>query len=134
MLGKSKKSAAGLTFISPGTRLCGDTHFEGEALVGGELQGNIHGQSKVTIEQGGVIDGILSCRELKVSGLFKGKLKCDKLIVAGGGTVDGEVSCNSMEIFEGGQFIGVRTRDSAPSVDESDAVNSSSLTQHLAAD
>lgn len=112
MFGKNNKSQAGLTFISPGTRLSGDTRFEGDALIGGELLGTIHALAKVTIEPGGVIDGVLQCNELKVSGLFKGKLQCAKLTIASGGTVEGEVKCDSMEIFEGGQFIGIRTRES----------------------
>ncbi|AZQ11064.1 MULTISPECIES: bactofilin family protein [Shewanella] len=112
MFGKNNKSQAGLTFISPGTRLSGETRFEGDALIGGELLGTIHALAKVTIEPDGVVDGVLHCNELKVSGLFKGKLQCTKLTIANGGTVEGEVKCDSMEIFEGGQFIGIRTRDS----------------------
>ncbi|QYJ74019.1 polymer-forming cytoskeletal protein [Shewanella sp. FJAT-52076] len=112
MFGKNTKSSAGLTFISPGTRLSGETRFEGDALIGGELLGNVEALNKITIEPGGVIDGVLKCTELKVSGQFKGKLFCEKLIIAGGGTVEGEVKCDRMEIFEGGQFVGFRTRES----------------------
>ncbi len=100
-----------MTYISAGTRLSGETRFEGDALIGGELLGTINALAKVTIEADGVIDGVLHCHELKVSGLFKGKLQCNRLVIASGGTVEGEIKCDSMEIFEGGQFIGIRTRD-----------------------
>ncbi|NRD74653.1 polymer-forming cytoskeletal protein [Shewanella sp. VB17] len=108
----AKKSAStGLTFVAQGTILSGESHFAGEALIGGELYGKISSTGKITIEIDGYIEGELSCNELKVSGNFKGKLKCDKLHITHTGTVEGEVACESMEILEGGQFIGMRVRE-----------------------
>ncbi|QLE86029.1 MULTISPECIES: bactofilin family protein [Shewanella] len=107
----NKKNSNGLTFIAQGTKLSGETHFEGEALIGGELYGKISSTGKITIEADGYIDGDLRCKELKVSGVFKGKLKCDKLNITNTGSVEGEIACESMEIFEGGQFIGMRVRE-----------------------
>lgn len=106
-----KRSNTGLTFIAQGTTLSGESHFAGEALIGGELRGKISCVGKITIEVDGYIDGELTCNELKVSGNFKGKLKCDKLNITSTGTVEGEIACESMEIFEGGQFIGMRVRE-----------------------
>lgn len=106
----NKKNSNGLTFIAQGTKLSGETHFEGEALIG-ELYGKISSTGKITIEADGYIDGDLRCKELKVSGVFKGKLKCDKLNITNTGSVEGEIACESMEIFEGGQFIGMRVRE-----------------------
>lgn len=108
---KRKNNNTGLTFIAQGTKVCGESHFSGEALIGGELQGKISALNKITIETDGYINGELRCKEIKVSGLFKGKLKCEKLIITGTGTVEGEIACNSMEIFSGGQFIGVRVKE-----------------------
>lgn len=107
----NKKSNSGLTFVAQGTKLSGESHFAGEALIGGEIFGKISSSGKITIEPDGFVDGELSCNELKVSGYFKGKLKCDKLNITSTGTVEGEVACESMEIFEGGQFIGMRVRE-----------------------
>ncbi|MEC4727777.1 polymer-forming cytoskeletal protein [Shewanella sp. D64] len=106
-----KRSNPGLTFVAQGTKLSGECHFAGEALIGGEVNGKISSAGKITIEVDGYIDGELSCSELKVAGNFKGKLKCDKLNITSTGTVEGEVACESMEIFEGGQFIGMRVRE-----------------------
>jgi cytoskeletal protein CcmA (bactofilin family) len=106
-----KRADAGLTFVAQGTKLSGESHFAGEALIGGEVNGKISSAGKITIEIDGYIDGELSCSELKVSGNFKGKLKCDKLNITSTGTVEGEIACESMEIFEGGQFIGMRVRE-----------------------
>ena len=110
MFGK-KNNNAGLTFIAQGTKLSGETHFAGEALIGGELHGKISATGKLTIEVDGYIEGELHCKELKVSGVFKGKMKCEKLNITSTGSVEGEIACNSMEIFEGGQFIGMRVRE-----------------------
>lgn len=110
MFGK-KRNSSGLTFIAQGTKLSGETHFAGEALIGGELHGKISANDKLTIELDGYIDGELQCKELKVAGVFKGKLKCEKLNITSTGTVEGEIACNSMEIFEGGQFIGMRVKE-----------------------
>ncbi|RTR36749.1 polymer-forming cytoskeletal protein [Shewanella canadensis] len=106
-----KKKASGLTFVAPGTKLSGESHFAGEALIGGEVFGKISSTGKITIEVEGYVDGELNCDELKVAGHFKGKLKCGKLNITSTGTVEGELACESMEIFEGGQFIGIRVKE-----------------------
>ncbi|BDM65187.1 DUF583 domain-containing protein [Shewanella sp. NFH-SH190041] len=110
MFGK-KKSITGLTYIAQGTRVTGESHFAGDALVGGEIHGTIQSEGTVTIEPSGLISGDIECQEIKVSGLLQGKLRCERLVITGTGTVEGDVSSNHMEIFEGGQFIGVRVKD-----------------------
>ncbi|WOT06364.1 bactofilin family protein [Shewanella youngdeokensis] len=106
-----RKRSGGLTFIAQGTKLTGESNFSAEALVSGELYGDVQSTHNMTIEQDGLIDGVLNCQELRVAGTFRGKLTCNKLNITSTGVVDGEVSCQSMEIFEGGQFIGMRVRD-----------------------
>lgn len=106
-----KKRSGGLTFIAQGTQFTGETELSAEALIAGELFGKVNSSNNITIEQGGLIDGKLHCAELRVSGTFRGKLTCEKLNITSTGLVDGEVNCQSMEIFEGGQFIGMRVRD-----------------------
>ncbi|MDB2387384.1 polymer-forming cytoskeletal protein [Shewanella sp.] len=106
-----RKKSGGLTFIAQGTQLKGESEFTEEALISGELYGNIQSTNNITIEKAGLIDGVLDCQELRVSGTFRGKLHCNKLNITSTGIVDGEVTCQSMEIFEGGQFIGMRVRE-----------------------
>ncbi|MCL1124920.1 bactofilin family protein [Shewanella surugensis] len=107
-----KNKTGGLTFIAQGTKLTGDIQFTDESLISGELQGTILSTSNINIELDGFVEGELQCVELRVSGSFKGKLNCNKLNITSTGRVDGEVNCQSMEIFEGGQFIGMRVRES----------------------
>ncbi|ASJ97293.1 MULTISPECIES: polymer-forming cytoskeletal protein [Shewanella] len=130
MFGK-KNNNAGLTFIAQGTKLSGETHFAGEALIGGEVHGKISATGKLTIEADGYIEGELQCKELKVSGVFKGKMKCEKLNITSTGSVEGEIACNSMEIFEGGQFIGMRVREEVALLSsEPDNTDFQSKTEH----
>lgn len=112
-----KKNKAELTFIAHGTRTIGELHFEGNALVAGEVQGKISSLANIEIDSDGLIDGKVRCLELKVSGYFKGQLTCNKLIITNTGTVDGEVCSQSMEIFEGGQFIGQRIKEESPQIE-----------------
>jgi cytoskeletal protein CcmA (bactofilin family) len=100
----------GITFIGAGTRLEGELTLESAALVSGELRGKISSAGQIKIEPEGLIDGELNCHELRVCGTFRGKLRCQKLTIVHGGVVEGEVASNQMEIFDGGQFVGSRTR------------------------
>jgi cytoskeletal protein CcmA (bactofilin family) len=107
MFGK-KNAPRGLTYIACGTRLKGELHFCDDALISGEVSGNISADAKVSVEHEGKILGQLQCQEFRLSGYFNGKLQCDKLVITKEGRLEGEVICNTMEVFNGGQFIGTR--------------------------
>ncbi len=107
MFGK-KNSFSELTYIAKGTKITGETIFSGDALIGGYAVGNISSNSNVIIELDGIIDGEVSCKEIKISGKCKGKLFCEKLIITATGIFEGEVNSTSIEIFDGGQFVGTR--------------------------
>ncbi|TCN85361.1 bactofilin family protein [Shewanella fodinae] len=110
MFGKNKKMGE-ITYIASGCNITGETEFTGNALIGGSVFGKVHSEQQITIEPEGLIHGELCCHELKVAGVFKGKLKCERLVITGTGNVEGEVASKSMEIFDGGQFVGVRVKD-----------------------
>ncbi|EGT3626006.1 polymer-forming cytoskeletal protein [Morganella morganii] len=100
----------GITFISAQTSIEGDIQLESTALIAGKLQGNIGSAGQIKIELGGEISGEVSCDELRVCGVFSGRVCCNKLIITSSGVVDGEVASHQMEIYEGGQFIGQRIK------------------------
>lgn len=132
----NRKKSGGLTFIAQGTKLTGESEFSAEALISGEIYGDVQSTSNITIEKNGLIDGVLNCQELRVSGTFRGKLNCNKLNITSTGVVDGEVACQSMEIFEGGQFIGMRVRDEiaflpAASADKQETVKTEKIEEAL---
>ncbi|MFB2680035.1 bactofilin family protein [Shewanella mangrovisoli] len=98
----------GVTFISASTSIEGEMQLAGTTLVAGKLAGNIRCAGQIKIELGGEVSGELSCDELKVCGVFHGKVRCNKLVIVSSGTVEGEVLSHQLEIYEGGQFIGQR--------------------------
>ncbi|MGB0894429.1 MAG: bactofilin family protein [Parashewanella sp.] len=106
-----KKSSAELTYIAPGTKISGDTSFSGDTLIGGSVTGNVLSNGTITIEADGKIDGEVKCEEINISGHFNGLLSCQKVTITASGIFEGEVHSNSIEIFDGGQFIGTRLND-----------------------
>ncbi|MBE8168701.1 MAG: polymer-forming cytoskeletal protein [Shewanella sp.] len=107
MFGK-KHTSAELAYIAPGTKITGDTVFSGDALIGGSLIGTVTSKCKLIIEADGRVDGEVDCVEVSISGHFNGKLHCEKLTITNTGIFEGEVSSASIEISEGGQFVGTR--------------------------
>lgn len=106
----------GITFISAQTSIEGDTQLDNSALIAGKLQGKIGSAGQIKIELGGEISGEVSCDELRVCGVFSGRVCCNKLIITSSGVVEGEVASHQMEIYEGGQFIGQRIK--GPELDD----------------
>lgn len=115
MFGKNllftRKSSPALSFIAKGTRLTGNIEFAGDVLIGGEVQGQILSQANVIVEQTGSLQCEVKCRELIIDGYFKGRLICERLVIQAHGIVDGDVACTSMQVNEGGQFIGLRIKE-----------------------
>ena len=111
---KRKVTTTALTYIAHGSMMTGETQFAGDALIAGELNGVVLAEGMITIDQGGLIEGETQCHEIKISGTYKGKLICDKLTITGTGILEGEVVSSNMEIFEGGQFIGIRNKSQSP--------------------
>lgn len=108
---RKRKVESALTFISYGTKFIGEIHLTGDALISGEISGSIFSENNITLDPEGIIEGETRCKEIKIAGHFKGKLNCDRILITRSGTLDGEVTSNHMEIYEGGQFIGVRVQE-----------------------
>lgn len=105
-----------LSFIANGTKLTGNVEFSGDVLIGGEICGQILSNANITIEQGGNVQGEIKCQEFIVNGYFKGRLICERLVIQRNGIVDGEVASTSMQIMEGGQFIGLRIKEDTSTI------------------
>ena len=110
------KKSTSFSFIARGTKLTGNIELTGDVLVGGDIQGQLLSEANITIEQGGNVQGEIKCQEFMVNGYFKGRLICERLVIQRNGVVDGEVASTSMQILEGGQFIGMRIKEDAPTI------------------
>ncbi|QIR13662.1 polymer-forming cytoskeletal protein [Shewanella aestuarii] len=106
----------GITYIGAEMALSGEMTIHAPASIAGKVQGVIRSSDQVKIELGGEIDGEVYCQELRVSGTLKGKLFCNKLVIVSSGVVEADVSSHDMEIYDGGQFIGMRTKGPDASV------------------
>jgi cytoskeletal protein CcmA (bactofilin family) len=121
----------GMTYIGADMALEGDVRIQGPAIVAGQTKGTINSTDQIKIELGGVVEGDVFCQEMRVSGVFKGKLHCNKLVIVSSGIVEGEVSSHQMEIYDGGQFIGMRTKGpDALGLPQADAEPTSLQTSH----
>lgn len=120
--------ANGVTFISALTSVEGDILLESAALVAGTIKGNVSCAGLVKIELGGLIEGELTCDELRVSGVFRGKVHSNKVVIISSGVLEGEVASQAFEIYEGGQFIGQRVKGAEVQVTSPQA--SSKTTYH----
>ncbi|MGZ9897245.1 bactofilin family protein [Shewanella gaetbuli] len=105
----------GITFIGADMSLNGEMDIQGPALIAGKISGTVRSSDVIKIEPSGEVEGEIYCQELRVSGVLKGKLFCNKLVIVSTGVVEADVSSHDMEIYDGGQFIGMRT--TGPSAD-----------------
>jgi cytoskeletal protein CcmA (bactofilin family) len=110
------KKGISLSFIARGTQLTGNIELQGDVLIGGDVNGQILSRATITIEQGGSVQGEVKCQEFIVDGHFKGRLICERLVIQTNGIVDGDVASTSMQILEGGQFIGMRIKEDAQAI------------------
>ena len=106
-----KKNSPQLTFIANGSIIKGKFRFDGDVLLAGYLDGQINSKGNIVIEKQGHIKGKLFCIDLQVSGHFQGSVSCQRLIIHNDGVVEGEVWCEYMEIYDQGQFVGVRVKE-----------------------
>jgi cytoskeletal protein CcmA (bactofilin family) len=106
-----KKDSPQLTFIANGSHIKGKFRFDGDVLLSGHLDGQINSKGNLVIEKEGYVKGKLFCIDLQVSGYFQGSVSCQRLIIHNEGSVEGEVWCEYMEIYDQGQFVGVRVKE-----------------------
>ncbi len=111
MFGKNSffatKSSNSLSLIAHGAKLSGNLELSGDMLIGGEVSGKIISEGKIIIERTAKVTAEIKCREFIVNGYFKGRLICERLVIQNHGVVDGDVASTTMQIQEGGQFIGL---------------------------
>ena len=107
---KMNNKGKGMTHIGAEMSLNGEMVIKGPAVIAGKTNGIIRSTDQIKVEFGGKVEGEVFCQEIIVSGSFKGQLHCNKLIIVSTGVVEGDVSSHQMEIYDGGQFIGMRTK------------------------
>ena len=89
-------------YLGPGTKMSGKIHFDGQATIDGEVEGEIVAQAHVTIGQQATIKGKISAASILVQGKVMAGVQADKrLELQPPGSVVGDVTTQSLVIGDG---------------------------------
>src|SRR5687767_2584664 len=89
-------------YLGPGTKINGKLHFDGQATIDGEVEGEIVAQGHVTVGQQATIKGKISAASILVQGKVMADIQADKrLALQPPGSVVGDVTTQSLVIGDG---------------------------------
>lgn len=94
------------TVIARGTRITGQINTEALLLIDGNVDGDIHSTTEVSVGANGHFKGNIQASRLIVNGHLEGTVRCDKMEILKNGLVKGEVSLKAFTIEPGGRFFG----------------------------
>jgi cytoskeletal protein CcmA (bactofilin family) len=89
-------------YLGPGTKINGRLHFDGQATIDGEVEGEIVAQGQVTVGHQATIKGKISAASILVQGKVMAEVQAEKkLEVQPPGSVIGDVTTPSLVIGDG---------------------------------
>jgi cytoskeletal protein CcmA (bactofilin family) len=89
-------------YLGPGTKVNGKLHFDGQATIDGEVEGEIVAQANITIGQQATVKGKVSAASVLVQGKVMADVQAEKrLEIQPPGSVVGDVSASSLVIGDG---------------------------------
>ena len=89
-------------YLGAGTKINGKLHFEGQATIDGEVDGEIVSQSHVTVGQQATVKGKVSAQSILVQGKVMADVVAEKkLEIQPPGSVVGDVTALSLVIGDG---------------------------------
>ena len=89
-------------YLGAGTKINGKLHFDGQATIDGEVEGEIISQAHVTVGQQATIKGKISAASILVQGKVMADVVAEKkLEVQPPGSVLGDVTTQSIVIGDG---------------------------------
>ena len=89
-------------YLGPGTKVNGKLHFDEQATIHAEVEGEIVAQAHVTVGQQATIKGKISAASVLVQGKVMADVQADKkLEVQPPGSVIGDVTTQSLVIGDG---------------------------------
>lgn len=94
------------TIIASGAKIDGVFNCNSRLHVDGEVVGQVHSKSIVTIGKGGKISGEITANRLIVNGFFEGEATCDGVEVLAGGKFLGKVVSKELMIEAKAEFEG----------------------------
>jgi len=89
-------------YLGPGTKINGKLHFDGQATIDGEVEGEIVAQGHITVGQQATVKGKISAASILVQGKVMADVAAEKkLEVQPPGSVVGDVTTQSLVIGDG---------------------------------
>lgn len=94
-------------YLGPGTKINGKLHFDGPAVIEGEVEGEIIAQANITVGQQATIKGKITAASILVQGKVMADVQAEKrLEVQPPGSVVGDVMAQSLVIGDGAVLEG----------------------------
>jgi cytoskeletal protein CcmA (bactofilin family) len=89
-------------YLGAGTKIIGKLHFEGQATIEGEVEGEIVAQAHIVVGQQATIKGKMSAQSILVQGKVMADVVAEKkLEIQPPGSVLGDVTTQSLVIGDG---------------------------------
>jgi|SRR5262245_12442764 len=89
-------------YLGAGTKINGKLHFEGQATIDGEVDGEIVAQGQITVGQQAMVKGKVSGQSILVQGKVVADVVADKkLEIQPPGSVVGDVTALSLVVGDG---------------------------------
>jgi cytoskeletal protein CcmA (bactofilin family) len=103
---EQSKTTNSTTIISQGTKISGDFNLSAKLHIEGEIEGNINSTNLVSIGKSGIIKGELKADKLLINGKFIGKVEANVVEITNGGILEGDIIIKDLIIEQGGIFEG----------------------------
>jgi cytoskeletal protein CcmA (bactofilin family) len=97
------------SFLGAGLKVEGDIHSEGDVDIAGTVTGNVTAR-KMTVFEGGAVNGIAKAETAVVNGVLDGKLTAADVALGSTSRVAADVTYVSLRMEAGAVFIGQSRR------------------------
>lgn len=99
--------ATTVTRVAAGTRIEGQVLGTTDVLVEGEVAGSVRVDGRVTIAEGGGVEGDIEARVVEIAGRVEGDVRASERVeMAASGVAEGDFSAPRVVIAEGAFFRG----------------------------
>ncbi len=94
-------------FLGAGSQVVGSIVFHGPAVLGGELEGEVHAQSRLEVGESAVVKAHIEGVDVIVRGTVHGDITAkSKLQLFRSGKIVGNVTCGALLVEDGAVFEG----------------------------
>ncbi len=95
------------THVASGSKLTGEISGSPDLVVDGEIEGRIHLDNGVVVNQGGLVHGEIQARTVRIGGRVIGNVVGREMIeISSEGSVEGDVTSPRVVIADGAFFKG----------------------------